>query len=438
MAQQSRATIKTYFETGDIPTQGQFENSFDSEVFWVDDVETDLSSNSDLKLPTVKAVVDGMSSYETITKTNWDILVTANGLVLGRWYKITTAYTNTAFGDMDCIVFATSENTIELDLIWTKDQVGSLSGYVPMKTIGITLADNTIVGGNIKLTSAQALALTSGFLAGMSVYVEFGGDQYWANITNDGSGVTTGCSKITGSGNPLNFGQLSNTYDSFTATTVASGDVVGPASSTNNNVALFDGATGKLLKDSGLGLSGTNTGDNATNSQYSGLAASKLDLVRTSNLIDIATDGAATSGTTSTYSTGGLITPTQILAGDALEVYCIARKSATNGTITIRLYANTVNSLSGSPILIGASAAITAATRQTYFTRWLRIKVANGTGAGTEVQNTSTTTQADATNATTAVSTLAINWTVNQFLIVAIQNSNGTDSSVSTMFKVRR
>ncbi len=40
-----------------------------------------------------------------------------------------------------------------------------------------------------------------------------------------------------------------------------SGDVVGPASSTNNHVALFDGTTGKLLKDSGLTLSGTNTGD---------------------------------------------------------------------------------------------------------------------------------------------------------------------------------
>lgn len=39
------------------------------------------------------------------------------------------------------------------------------------------------------------------------------------------------------------------------------GDVVGPASSVNNNVALFNGVTGKLIKDSGLTLSGTNTGD---------------------------------------------------------------------------------------------------------------------------------------------------------------------------------
>lgn len=40
-----------------------------------------------------------------------------------------------------------------------------------------------------------------------------------------------------------------------------SGDVVGPASAVNNRVVFFDGATGKLIKDSGLTLSGSNTGD---------------------------------------------------------------------------------------------------------------------------------------------------------------------------------
>jgi hypothetical protein len=43
-----------------------------------------------------------------------------------------------------------------------------------------------------------------------------------------------------------------------------SGDVIGPASATNNRVAFFDGGTGKLLKDSGLTLAGSNTGDETT------------------------------------------------------------------------------------------------------------------------------------------------------------------------------
>lgn len=42
------------------------------------------------------------------------------------------------------------------------------------------------------------------------------------------------------------------------------GAVVGPASATDGHVALFDGASGKLIKDSGLTLAGTNTGDETT------------------------------------------------------------------------------------------------------------------------------------------------------------------------------
>lgn len=52
-----------------------------------------------------------------------------------------------------------------------------------------------------------------------------------------------------------------------------SGDVVGPGSSVDNRVVFFDGTTGKLIKDSGLALAGSNTGDNATNTQYSGLVS---------------------------------------------------------------------------------------------------------------------------------------------------------------------
>lgn len=40
------------------------------------------------------------------------------------------------------------------------------------------------------------------------------------------------------------------------------GDVVGPASAVADRVVTFNGTTGKLIKDSGLTLSGSNTGDN--------------------------------------------------------------------------------------------------------------------------------------------------------------------------------
>lgn len=67
-----------------------------------------------------------------------------------------------------------------------------------------------------------------------------------------------------------------------------SGDVVGPASAVNNNVVLFDGTTGKLIKDSGLALSGTNTGDVtlAGTPDYLTIAGQVI----TRGLIDLATD----------------------------------------------------------------------------------------------------------------------------------------------------
>lgn len=63
------------------------------------------------------------------------------------------------------------------------------------------------------------------------------------------------------------FPKLPNTGSKFwrddgTWQTIASGgDVVGPAGAVNNRVVFFDGVTGKLIKDSGLTLSGSNTGD---------------------------------------------------------------------------------------------------------------------------------------------------------------------------------
>jgi hypothetical protein len=61
---------------------------------------------------------------------------------------------------------------------------------------------------------------------------------------------------------------------------LASGDVVGPASSVNNRVVFFDGTTGKLLKDSGLTLSGANTGDQTSVTGNAGTATA-LQTART-------------------------------------------------------------------------------------------------------------------------------------------------------------
>lgn len=62
------------------------------------------------------------------------------------------------------------------------------------------------------------------------------------------------------------------------------GDVAGPASSVNNNVALFNGITGKLIKDSGLALSGINTGDKTA---YITVGATKADYITDGTADDV-------------------------------------------------------------------------------------------------------------------------------------------------------
>jgi len=58
------------------------------------------------------------------------------------------------------------------------------------------------------------------------------------------------------------------------------GDVDGPASSVDNRVVFFDGTTGKLIKDSGLTLAGSNTGDQTSVSGNAGTATA-LQTART-------------------------------------------------------------------------------------------------------------------------------------------------------------
>jgi hypothetical protein len=58
------------------------------------------------------------------------------------------------------------------------------------------------------------------------------------------------------------------------ATGGGTGDVVGPASAVNNRVVMFNGTTGKLVKDNGMTLTGTNTGDQTS---IVGITGAKAD-----------------------------------------------------------------------------------------------------------------------------------------------------------------
>jgi hypothetical protein len=70
---------------------------------------------------------------------------------------------------------------------------------------------------------------------------------------------------------------VTGTYPSFTVTNSSTADVVGPAGATSGAISLFDGATGKLLKNSVITINASgvisnvntpNTGTDAANKQY--------------------------------------------------------------------------------------------------------------------------------------------------------------------------
>jgi len=82
------------------------------------------------------------------------------------------------------------------------------------------------------------------------------------------------------------------------ATGVGTGDVVGPAVAVANNVAIFNGTTGKIIKDSGLALSGSNTGDQ----DLSGL------LTKADNLASVASSTTSFDNISPTTTKGDVIT----------------------------------------------------------------------------------------------------------------------------------
>lgn len=206
----------------------------------------------------------------------------------------------------------------------------------------------------------------------------------------------------------------SNTGDE-TATSIRT--KVGDASSSNSGVS-------KLY---------TSTGSNTD-----GSVTQKLFTASLSNIAETTTDGTVSSGTANTVSSAILIEAPKVVAGNVIDVVGMVRATGTAGTRAARLYVNTTPDLSGTPILIGAYTGVSNTALDFSIQRFLRVKVTNGTGAGTEVMATSNNVASNYAFSTTAVTTCAIDWTVNQYIVIAVQATNSGDSLRSTLLKARR
>lgn len=159
----------------------------------------------------------------------------------------------------------------------TSGALGTSNTLYPTQYAVKTYADNLLGDSNALVykgvldcsTNPNYPAASSGHLYIVSVAGKVGG----ASGTSVDVGDMLLCNTdSTASGTQAAVGQYWNIVEKNIV-----GAVTGPGSAVSNNVAFFDGVTGKVIKDSGLTLSGSNTGDNATNTQYSGLDAAKVN-----------------------------------------------------------------------------------------------------------------------------------------------------------------
>ena len=148
------------------------------------------------------------------------------------------------------------------------------------------------------------------------------------------------------------------------------------------------------------------------------------------------TNGTAVTGTTANTLSKSLLVPANTLKANSM-VMLLARAAKTGnaGTIQLRLYWNTTASLTGA-ILLASTAAGAASSLFSQMSRWIPVEVANGTGNGTRMFTATTFAATDFGVSTAALSTLALDWTVNSYLICAIQNGSALDSSVCNVLSI--
>jgi len=182
-------------------------------------------------------------------------------------------------------------------------------------------------------TAAAALAEDS-LVDKDILYIE--DDNKWYAYDRQATAATTGATF-----QPSDAAGATGWWIAVNPPTSGGGDVVGPAGATGDNVAFFDGATGKIIKDSGVSLSGTNTGDEVSAS------------TTTEGIVERATDAEAAAGTDTTR----YITPKQ-LSDNASSVFT----ATANSTTMLEVGAE-----SDFPAAVGG--VITLAANTTYFIR---------------------------------------------------------------------
>lgn len=142
--------------------------------------------------------------------------------------------------------------------------------------------------------------------------------------------------------------------------------------------------------------------------------------------------GSTVSTTGITLLNSVLITGNTFNANDVVTIEGLVTKSNSLGTLTLYFYWNTSASLSGA-ILLGTSATVVAATR--YYLIYRKLNIVNATNS-TVLAPTATVGNQDNAILSGALSTVAINWTSNGYIILAADHSSASENVVGQWIKV--
>jgi hypothetical protein len=146
-------------------------------------------------------------------------------------------------------------------------------------------------------------------------------------------------------------------------------------------------------------------------------------------------DTTPVTGTTTNTKVFGQLVPANTFAtGDIIQIKARLSKVGTAGLMTLRVYVNTADSLTV-PAATLISTTVTATNSQLNFAIDKSAVIKSATVTQTQTATASGLYQ-DPQTATTALTNSNIDWTVNQYIIFAIQNGANGDSTVMTNFQI--
>jgi hypothetical protein len=148
---------------------------------------------------------------------------------------------------------------------------------------------------------------------------------------------------------------------------------------------------------------------------------------------DLNNQTAVTGTTTNTKVVSVLIPANTITVGNIIEIKARAGKTGAAGITTLRVYANTADSIvSPAPTLLTTTALASIATNYIGIDRTAIVKSATST----QTAQANASIPSDAAIGTASLTNSNIDWTVNQYIIFALQNGAAGDSTVLSYYQI--